>query len=604
MSEGRKSQIVLLDERHLDILVQPKLETGDLLDMVASHFNLKEKDYFGLAFLDETCHFQWLALDRKVLENDFPRKSGPLTLYFAVRFYIPSICGLAYNSTIELFYLQAKQNVFKGVVECDSDTAFELAAHVLQASVGDYTDDQAAKLDLKKLPILPTSALQEHPSIQFCEDQVIAQYKKLAGLSRGLSIVNYMNIVESLPTYGIHYYEVKDKNSIPWWLGLSHRGIAQYDHNDKKTPRRVFAWKHLENLYFRDKKFSIEVHDPKRVSVSRRTFGPGNVNVYAWFASTPNLTKCIWQMAVDQHKYYLDRKQSKANLPSVRSMSEIAADLSISTTSLAASSASGDNLSRNGSSTSLPKISSSSLLELSIEESETTKAAQRDMYAALKARKEALEEALRKKTEELKLLCIKEGEITGKLPKETPLNPEDPVPVIRRRIGTAFTLSPKYINSDKNTSKEEDALNSMELHFEIQAKITSAAHRLAQEPAVKSMRKKRKQTYQKSHMKLKELEKKLNALRLQHGKDQITIQSSVEDLSASEDSMIDSETEYASPVPSPLVRRQVKDAQKVKVVTSPQVEVVEIQQQRQMQDNQRRGDDIDIPRREDISRQR
>ncbi|CAH1784308.1 unnamed protein product, partial [Owenia fusiformis] len=592
MSEGRKSQIVLLDERHLDILVQPKLETGDLLDMVASHFNLKEKDYFGLAFLDETCHFQWLALDRKVLENDFPRKSGPLTLYFAVRFYIPSICGLAYNSTIELFYLQAKQNVFKGVVECDSDTAFELAAHVLQASVGDYTDDQAAKLDLKKLPILPTSALQEHPSIQFCEDQVIAQYKKLAGLSRGLSIVNYMNIVESLPTYGIHYYEVKDKNSIPWWLGLSHRGIAQYDHNDKKTPRRVFAWKHLENLYFRDKKFSIEVHDPKRVSVSRRTFGPGNVNVYAWFASTPNLTKCIWQMAVDQHKYYLDRKQSKANLPSVRSMSEIAADLSISTTSLAASSASGDNLSRNGSSTSLPKISSSSLLELSIEESETTKAAQRDMYAALKARKEALEEALRKKTEELKLLCIKEGEITGKLPKETPLNPEDPVPVIRRRIGTAFTLSPKYINSDKNTSKEEDALNSMELHFEIQAKITSAAHRLAQEPAVKSMRKKRKQTYQKSHMKLKELEKKLNALRLQHGKDQITIQSSVE------------ETEYASPVPSPLVRRQVKDAQKVKVVTSPQVEVVEIQQQRQMQDNQRRGDDIDIPRREDISRQR
>ena len=27
---------------------------------------------------------------------------------------------------------------------------------------------------------------------------------------------------------------------------------------------QVFAWKQLENLYFRDKKFSIEVHDPKR----------------------------------------------------------------------------------------------------------------------------------------------------------------------------------------------------------------------------------------------------------------------------------------------------------------------------------------------------
>ena len=48
-----------------------------------------------------------------------------------------------------------------------------------------------------------------------------------------------MTIVESLPTYGIHYYEVKDKAGIPWWLGLSYKGISQYDYNDKKVPRRV-----------------------------------------------------------------------------------------------------------------------------------------------------------------------------------------------------------------------------------------------------------------------------------------------------------------------------------------------------------------------------
>lgn len=34
---------------------------------------------------------------------------------------------------------------------------------------------------------------------------------------------------------------------------------------------------------------------------------------------------------------------------------------------------------------------------------------QREMCSALKARREALEDILRKKTEELKLLCIKEG---------------------------------------------------------------------------------------------------------------------------------------------------------------------------------------------------
>lgn len=35
--------------------------------------------------------------------------------------------------------------------------------------------------------------------------------------------------------------------------------------------------------------------------------------------------------------------------------------------------------------------------------------AQREMYTALKARKEALEEAVNKKLEELKQLCIQEG---------------------------------------------------------------------------------------------------------------------------------------------------------------------------------------------------
>ncbi len=32
---------------------------------------------------------------------------------------------------------------------------------------------------------------------------------------------------------------LQDKAGIPWWLGLSFKGISQYDYNDKRTPRRV-----------------------------------------------------------------------------------------------------------------------------------------------------------------------------------------------------------------------------------------------------------------------------------------------------------------------------------------------------------------------------
>ena len=85
------------------------------------------------------------------------------------------------------------------------------------------------------------------------------------------------------------------------------------------------------------------------------------------------------------------------------------------------------------------------------EDIEESRQAQREMYSALKARKLALEEVLHKKTEELKSLCLKEAELTGELPMETPLTPGEPLPQIRRRVGTAFTLSPNIIFKDKET---------------------------------------------------------------------------------------------------------------------------------------------------------
>ncbi|XP_060078951.1 FERM domain-containing protein 4A-like isoform X2 [Ylistrum balloti] len=513
MNEGRKSQIVLPDERILDILIQPKLNTKDLLDLVASHFKLKEKEYFGIYYLDETSrgNHNWLNPDKRVLEHDFPKKVNILVLFFAVRNYVETIANLRDAATVELFYLNAKQAIFTGQIECDTETVFELAAYVLQTNYGDYVDDATTRDDLRKLPVIPTSALKEHPSIAYCEERVIEYYKKLVCTSRGLSIVNYMSIVEALPTYGIHYYEVKDKKEIPWWLGASHKGISVYDKTDKTTPRKIFTWKLLENLYYRDKKFSIEVHDPKRVSVSRRTFGPGNVVVHAWFGATPQLTKCIWSMAVAQHQFYLDRKHSKVNLPCVRSVNEIAAELSRSTTSLG--SLGSDGISRSGSSASLPSLSTSRF-DLNIPEHVDALKAQREMYQALKARREALEESLRKRTEELKLLCIKEGELTGKLPKETPLAPGEQPPQIRRRVGTAFSLS---------TKNDDDQVSSIELEYELQKQITSAAHKLSQDKNVsKYVRKQRRQSFHRAQTKLKEMEKKLQESQREAGLAEVT----------------------------------------------------------------------------------
>jgi len=548
-SDGRATQIVLLDDRRLELVVQPRLYAGELLDLVASQCGLREKEYFGLAVVDDAGHYTWLQLDRKVLDHDLPRKPQTLTVHFLVKFFIESISHLAENQTVELFYLQARSLIWRGLLEVEADIVFQLASLGLQAGSGDFVDELTTRSLLKKTTLLPTYVLKEQPSHTYCEDQVIEHYKKTAGQTRGQALVNYMTIVESMPTYGVHYFEVYDKRSSPWWLGLSCKGIAQYKHSDRKVPVRVFQWKQLENLYFRDKKFSIEVHDAKRVvqtlssfnlyedalklddvdgkdgladaiadsttqvSVSRRTFNPGSIHVYVWYAATSGLTKCIWQSAISQHQFYLDRKQARMRGGAQhRTLKEIARDLTRSSASLSSAS-STSNVSLSGSAHSLAQGSLNSG-EQETELTEEARRARQEMVVALKARREALEEKLKEKKALLKELCLKEGELTGELPPEIPLAPGEPLPVIRRRVGTEFQISESFFTKAGNNENEGEQLAQLELELEIQSKITCAALKLANDSSArKNVRRARKISYNQSQKKLKELEFKVASLK-------------------------------------------------------------------------------------------
>ena len=105
------------------------------------------------------------------------------------------------------------------------------------------------------------------------------------------------------------------------------------------------------------------------------------------------------------------------------------------------------------------------------------------------------------------------GELTGELPSEIPLAPGKPLPIIRRRVGTEFDLS-NILSSKTLATGEEEQLTMMELEYEIQSKITSAAFKLANDvSAAKSVRRQRKVSYNQSQKKLKEIEFKLASIK-------------------------------------------------------------------------------------------
>ncbi|XP_051961177.1 FERM domain-containing protein 4B [Xyrauchen texanus] len=504
MTEGRLCQVQLLDDRKLELLVQPKLLSCELLDLVSSHFNLKEKEYFGFTYVDDIGQCKWLQLDRRVLEHDFSKKSGPIALHFLVRFYIESISLLKEHTTVELFFLNAKSAIYNGDIEVESELVFKLAAHALQESTGDYTSDENTRADLKKLPTLPTKVLQEHPSLAYCEERVNEHYKLLKGLSRGQAIVQYLTLVECLPTYGVHYYEVKDKQGIPWWLGISYKGIGQYDHQDKVKPRKLFQWKQLENLYFREKKFAVEVNDPHRRTVTKRTFGQTGLVIHTWYASH-SLIKTIWIMAISQHQFYLNRKQSKAKIITARSLGDISTDLTETRVSKM-------NKLSAGVKNQLIMASNGSLVSTGSADSEMNDDQKKEKLAELRKKEREIQDILSIKLTELKEICLREAEITGKLPKEYPLIKNETPPQVRRRVGTTFKLD------DFFPYNEDPYLRNLESRFALQQKIVEAAKKLEAEPDIsKLVRKKRRRNYLDAMQKLQDTDDEMNQYRLKKG---------------------------------------------------------------------------------------
>uniref|UniRef100_A0A672ID09 FERM domain containing 4Ba n=1 Tax=Salarias fasciatus TaxID=181472 RepID=A0A672ID09_SALFA len=81
-------------------------------------------------------------------------------------------------------------------------------------------------------------------------------------------------------------------------------------------------------------------------------------------------------------------------------------------------------------------------------------------------------DSLTKKLEELKKICMREAELTGKLPKEYPLATGEKAPQIRRRVGTAFKLDDLF---------PDPHLRNLESRFALQQKIVEAAMKLANE---------------------------------------------------------------------------------------------------------------------------
>ncbi|XP_042356373.1 innate immunity activator b isoform X2 [Plectropomus leopardus] len=116
---------------------------------------------------------------------------------------------------------------------------------------------------------------------------------------------------------------------------------------------------------------------------------------------------------------------------------------------------------------------------------------------------------------ELKKLCIREAELTGRLSDDYPLLPGEKPPQIRRRVGAAFKLDDQSIPR----GAEESELSLVDAELALQMKIYEAARKLCEEDHLsKAVKKSRLQQCKREEKKLKRLQESAFKLRLEHGR--------------------------------------------------------------------------------------
>uniref|UniRef100_A0A1I8I685 FERM domain-containing protein n=1 Tax=Macrostomum lignano TaxID=282301 RepID=A0A1I8I685_9PLAT len=307
--EGKNVSIHLLDGNTMSIFVRPRLLVSELLDLVASHYDLgADRCYFGFccyygnqtgsgfsaaaatttngvinsSLVDLGTEF-WLPGGARVLDHELCRQQSQPQLMFRVKFYPLSYSRIENRSALQLFYLQCRQLLLRGRLHCGCDLdLFNLAALALQIELGDFDS----------------------------EKQTVAYYKVLSGMSRTDALYSYLRLASEQSNYGQTLFAVQDSAGLPWWLGVGLRGLALFDHGDRQNPRQTLDWPALENVFHRDRRVCFDVHcDPRRQSMSRWLSpcrsgqAPATLTLNT---ESPAMARNLFNFAVSQHKFALD----------------------------------------------------------------------------------------------------------------------------------------------------------------------------------------------------------------------------------------------------------------------------------------------------------
>ncbi|XP_055086819.1 FERM, ARHGEF and pleckstrin domain-containing protein 1-like isoform X1 [Periophthalmus magnuspinnatus] len=278
-------RVRMLDDTEEVFDVSKKAPGKMLLDLVCSHMNLIEGDYFGLEFQNHQKMMVWLDHIKPIIKQ--LRRPKHTTLRFAVKFFPPDHTQLLEELTRYLFALQIKQDLSCGRLTCNDTSAALLVSHIIQSEIGDFEESQC------RSHLLNNSYIPDQMPLI---DKIMEFHSKHIGQTPAESDYHLLEVARRLEMYGIRLHPAKDREGSSLSLAVAHTGVLVFQGHTKIN---AFNWSKVRKLSFKRKRFLIKLRPDLNVC-DKSSYQ----DTLEFLMASRDCCKVFWKICVEYHAFF------------------------------------------------------------------------------------------------------------------------------------------------------------------------------------------------------------------------------------------------------------------------------------------------------------